>query len=230
MSSVIRNGERNPLSSLDLLGIPSTPIPSNVLSDNYRNRFTPVPSARGAVSIVTEFGHFKRDVAVQQVPFEVLESLSSNKALFNLILENYPNLLLCRSNSVNHLTNVVPSAGKDTDGRTSDDDDDHRQYHHQHHNHHHYQQQHHQHWSDTPPLVMKMKLKQSKKSNSMGSGVVSPLDSHATSPPLTYTADNSPERQPRAHHAVLKRQCSTTQSSYLKSLPYHRSVDCRRQF
>lgn len=78
--------------------------------------------------------------------------------------------------------------------------------------------------SDSPPLVMKMKLKQSKKSNSMGSGVISPLESQVISPPQTYTADNSPERQPKAHHSMLKRQFSTTQSSYLKSLPYHRSV------
>lgn len=137
-----------------------------------------------------------------QVPFEVLESLSTNKALFNLILENYPNLLLCRSSSVNHV-NKQSSADRDSDSRTSGKAGGNR--------------------SDTPPLVMKMKLKQSKKSNSMGSGAMSPLESQVMSPPQTYTADNSPERQPKAHHhSMLKRQFSTTQSSYLKSLPYHR--------
>ena len=34
---------------------------------------------------------------VIQVPLEVLESLSSNSRLYNVILENYPSLLLCRS-------------------------------------------------------------------------------------------------------------------------------------
>lgn len=33
----------------------------------------------------------------EKVPLEVLESLSSNKKVFNVILENYPSLLLCRS-------------------------------------------------------------------------------------------------------------------------------------
>ncbi|XP_022176535.1 monocarboxylate transporter 14-like isoform X2 [Myzus persicae] len=138
----------------------------------------------------------------EKVPFEVLESLSSNKTLFNLILENYPNLLLCRSSSVSQVNNA--SVGKDlSDTRTVLNKGGLR--------------------SDSPPLVMKMKLKQSKKSNSMGSGVISPLESQVISPPQTYTADNSPERQPKAHHSMLKRQFSTTQSSYLKSLPYHRS-------
>lgn len=139
----------------------------------------------------------------EKVPFEVLESLSSNKTLFNLILENYPNLLLCRSSSVSQVNNT--SVGKDLpDTRTIYNKGNGFR-------------------SDTPPLVMKMKLKQSKKSNSMGSGVISPLESQAISPPQTYTADNSPERQPKAHHSMLKRQFSTTQNSYLKSLPYHRS-------
>ncbi|CAI6350311.1 unnamed protein product [Macrosiphum euphorbiae] len=139
----------------------------------------------------------------EKVPFEVLESLSSNKTLFNLILENYPNLLLCRSSSVSQVNNA--SVGKDlSDTRTVYNKGNGLR-------------------SDSPPLVMKMKLKQSKKSNSMGSGVISPLESQAISPPHTYTADNSPERHPKAHHSMLKRQFSTTQSSYLKSLPYHRS-------
>jgi len=139
-----------------------------------------------------------------QVPFEVLESLSTNKTLFNLILENYPNLLLCRSSSVSQVNNA--SSGKDSsDIRTVNNKVGGLR-------------------SDTPPLVMKMKLKQSKKSNSMGSDGMSPLESQAISPPQTYTADNSPDRQPKTHPSMLKRQFSTTQSSYLKSLPYHRLV------
>ncbi|XP_025201884.1 monocarboxylate transporter 14-like isoform X2 [Melanaphis sacchari] len=138
----------------------------------------------------------------EKVPFEVLESLSSNKTLFNLILVNYPNLLLCRSNSVSQLNNT--SVGKDSsDTRTVNNKSGLR--------------------CDSPPLVMKMKLKQSKKFNSMGSGAMSPLESQVVSPPQTYTADNSPERQPKAHQSMLKRQFSTTQNSYFKSLPYHRS-------
>lgn len=31
------------------------------------------------------------------MPLEVLESLSANSRLYNVILENYPNLLKCRS-------------------------------------------------------------------------------------------------------------------------------------
>ncbi|XP_060849164.1 uncharacterized protein LOC132928483 isoform X2 [Rhopalosiphum padi] len=139
----------------------------------------------------------------EKVPFEVLESLSSNKTLFNLILENYPNLLLCRSSSVSQVNNA--SLGKDpSDTRTVNNKGSGLR-------------------SDTPPLVMKMKLKQSKKSNSMGSGGMSPLESQAVSPPQTYTADNSPERQHKPHPSMLKRQFSTTQNSYFKSLPYHRS-------
>ncbi|XP_027849738.2 uncharacterized protein LOC114129261 isoform X2 [Aphis gossypii] len=139
----------------------------------------------------------------EKVPFEVLESLSTNKTLFNLILENYPNLLLCRSSSVNQVNNA--SASKDSsDAKTVNNKVGGLR-------------------SDTPPLVMKMKLKQSKKSNSMGSDGMSPLESQAISPPQTYTADNSPDRQPKPHPSMLKRQFSTTQSSYLKSLPYHRS-------
>ncbi|KAE9543081.1 hypothetical protein AGLY_002992 [Aphis glycines] len=139
----------------------------------------------------------------EKVPFEVLESLSTNKTLFNLILENYPNLLLCRSSSVNQVNNV--SVSKDSsDTKTVNNKVGGLR-------------------SDTPPLVMKMKLKQSKKSNSMGSDGMSPLESQAISPPQTYTADNSPDRQPKPHPSMLKRQFSTTQSSYLKSLPYHRS-------
>lgn len=141
---------------------------------------------------------------LSQIPFEVLESLSTNKTLFNLILENYPNLLLCRSSSVSQVNNA--SAGNDSsDTKTVNNKVSGLR-------------------SDTPPLVMKMKLKQSKKSNSMGSDGMSPLESQTISPQQTYTADNSPDRQPKPHPSMLKRQFSTTQSSYLKSLPYHRLV------
>lgn len=105
---------------------------------------------------------------------------------------------------MNQVNNAHAGAGADSDGRTSNGLGGNR--------------------PETPPLVMKMKLKQSKKCNSMGSGAMSPLELQAcTSPPQTFTAENSPERQPRPHH-LLKRQFSTTQQSYLKSLPYHRSV------
>ncbi|KAJ8679658.1 hypothetical protein QAD02_015445 [Eretmocerus hayati] len=39
----------------------------------------------------------------EKVPLEVLESLSSNSRLYNVILENYPSLLLCRSASDKNL-------------------------------------------------------------------------------------------------------------------------------
>lgn len=159
-----------------------------------------VPSTRSLREVVVVTGVVQR-TRHSQVPFEVLESLSANKALFNLILENYPNLLMCRSSSANQVNKPdrPDTAGSRTSCKAGGCGNR----------------------SDTPPLVMKMKLKQSKKSGSMGSGVLSPLDSQvAVSPPHTYTADNSPERHPKAHH--LKRQFSTTQSSYLKSLPYHR--------
>lgn len=38
-------------------------------------------------------------IEIPQIPLEVLESLSSNSRLYNIILENYPSLLLCRSSS-----------------------------------------------------------------------------------------------------------------------------------
>jgi len=47
-------------------------------------------------------------VFISQVPLEVLESLSSNKRVYNLILENYPSLLMCRSLSDNAKMNTVP--------------------------------------------------------------------------------------------------------------------------
>jgi hypothetical protein len=39
---------------------------------------------------------------------EVLESISSNKRVYNLILENYPSLLMCRSLSDNGKLNTIP--------------------------------------------------------------------------------------------------------------------------
>jgi hypothetical protein len=38
----------------------------------------------------------------------VLESISSNKRVYNLILENYPSLLMCRSLSDNGKLNTIP--------------------------------------------------------------------------------------------------------------------------
>jgi hypothetical protein len=43
----------------------------------------------------------KAPTFIPQVPLEVLESLSSNKRVYNVILENYPSLLMCRSLSDN---------------------------------------------------------------------------------------------------------------------------------
>lgn len=40
------------------------------------------------------------------MPFEVLEHLSSNTRLYNVILENYPSLLTCRSTSEKGLNNI----------------------------------------------------------------------------------------------------------------------------
>lgn len=45
------------------------------------------------------------------MPLEVLESLSSNKRLFNVVLENYPSLLLCRSSSLNNLNKSPVESG-----------------------------------------------------------------------------------------------------------------------
>lgn len=44
----------------------------------------------------------------EKVPLEVLESLSSNSRLYNVILENYPSLLLCRSLSDKKLDDWNP--------------------------------------------------------------------------------------------------------------------------
>lgn len=44
------------------------------------------------------------------MPLEVLEQLSANKKLYNVILENYPSLLLCRSTSDKGLNKIVEDA------------------------------------------------------------------------------------------------------------------------
>ncbi|XP_018318941.2 monocarboxylate transporter 12-like isoform X2 [Agrilus planipennis] len=43
----------------------------------------------------------------EKVPLEVLEQLSANKRLYNVIFENYPTLLTCRSTSEKSLTTVI---------------------------------------------------------------------------------------------------------------------------
>lgn len=45
------------------------------------------------------------------MPVEVLESLSSNPRLYKVILENYPNLLSCRSYSDKMLQDSSTEAG-----------------------------------------------------------------------------------------------------------------------
>lgn len=47
---------------------------------------------------------------VVQVPLEVLEQLSANKNVYNVILENYPSLLLCRSVSDKNLNHMMEDA------------------------------------------------------------------------------------------------------------------------
>ncbi|XP_060522191.1 monocarboxylate transporter 14-like [Cylas formicarius] len=49
----------------------------------------------------------------EKVPLEVLEQLSLNKKLYNVILENYPSLILCRSSSAGHELNKMPDAPMD---------------------------------------------------------------------------------------------------------------------
>ncbi|XP_063977288.1 monocarboxylate transporter 14-like isoform X1 [Diachasmimorpha longicaudata] len=48
----------------------------------------------------------------EKVPLEVLESLSGNSRLYNVILENYPSLLLCRSLSDKKLDDQATDANK----------------------------------------------------------------------------------------------------------------------
>ncbi|XP_015109821.1 monocarboxylate transporter 14 isoform X2 [Diachasma alloeum] len=48
----------------------------------------------------------------EKVPLEVLESLSGNSRLYNVILENYPSLLLCRSLSDKKLDDQTTDANK----------------------------------------------------------------------------------------------------------------------
>lgn len=63
-----------------------------------------VDHCRSVVSIPTFIKQSER------VPFEVLESLSANKKLYNVILENYPSLLLCRSTSDKGLNKLTEGA------------------------------------------------------------------------------------------------------------------------
>ncbi|KAF7265687.1 monocarboxylate transporter 9-like [Rhynchophorus ferrugineus] len=46
----------------------------------------------------------------EKVPLEVLELLSANKKLYNIILQNYPSLLLSRSNSADNALNRIKDA------------------------------------------------------------------------------------------------------------------------
>ncbi|KAJ8957426.1 hypothetical protein NQ318_004906 [Aromia moschata] len=46
----------------------------------------------------------------EKVPIEVLEQLSANKKIYNIILENYPSLLLCRSSSDKGLNKLAEDA------------------------------------------------------------------------------------------------------------------------
>ncbi|KAE8737829.1 hypothetical protein FOCC_FOCC016703 [Frankliniella occidentalis] len=72
-------------------------VPYFYLADHLiENGYTQADASHmlGVVGYANTFG---------MVPLEVLESLSSNKRLFNVVLENYPSLLLCRSTSLNTL-------------------------------------------------------------------------------------------------------------------------------
>lgn len=62
----------------------------------------PLPSSRSVVNLPT----FVRQS--EKVPLEVLQQLSSNPKIFNVILENYPSLLTCRSMSDNGKLNQIP--------------------------------------------------------------------------------------------------------------------------
>ncbi|XP_043266520.1 uncharacterized protein [Venturia canescens] len=54
----------------------------------------------------------------EKVPLEVLESLSGNSRLYNVILENYPSLLLCRSISDKNLDDSTPEVCNNKSGVT----------------------------------------------------------------------------------------------------------------
>ncbi|VVC35611.1 Major facilitator superfamily,Major facilitator superfamily domain [Cinara cedri] len=141
----------------------------------------------------------------EKFSIQVYKSLASNPPLFKFFQEKHPHLFTNRSNSANQMNNVEKEL---VEGRSTCNNTDlvvaGR-------------------GPDTSPIFTKMQRIMPIDCNSMGSGVLSPLESLATSPPHNCTTDNSPERHPtKPHNSMLKRQFST-QSSYLKSLPYHRS-------
>lgn len=72
--------------------------------DTKSTDVAPVTSSRSVVNLPT----FVRQK--EKVPLEVLESLSSNKRVYNLILENYPSFLMCRSLSDNGKLNTIPES------------------------------------------------------------------------------------------------------------------------
>ena len=144
---------------------------------------------------------------MSQVPLEVLESLSSNKRVYNVILENYPSLLMCRSLSDNGKLNTVPensvlparvpvAAIKATKHSTSPTQADTMQSYHQVEDH-----------ADAPLLV---------KNNP---------DQHRSVAVISRSPKSSVKRHDR-HEAVpvIKKQlCSATQSPhYLKNIRVHR--------
>ncbi|XP_021938481.1 uncharacterized protein LOC110839018 isoform X2 [Zootermopsis nevadensis] len=63
-----------------------------------------VASSRSVVNLPTYINQ------KEKVPLEVLESLGSNKRVYNVILENYPSLLMCRSLSDNGKLNTIPES------------------------------------------------------------------------------------------------------------------------
>lgn len=64
------------------------PSPVGALTDGDEKPITPFHSVVNLPTFIRQS---------EKVPLEVLESLTSNKKMFNVILENYPGLLLCRS-------------------------------------------------------------------------------------------------------------------------------------
>lgn len=80
-------------------------VPSHGEITEKTNNGEMAPSFHSVVNLPT----FVRQS--EKVPLEVLESLSSNKRLFNVVLENYPSLLLCRSSSLNNLNKSPVESG-----------------------------------------------------------------------------------------------------------------------
>ncbi|PNF33024.1 hypothetical protein B7P43_G16380 [Cryptotermes secundus] len=80
----------------------NTPVPSQDVTSSTDVEH--VTSSRSVINLPT----FIRQK--EKVPLEVLESLSSSKRVYNLILENYPSLLLCRSLSDNGKLNAIPES------------------------------------------------------------------------------------------------------------------------